>query len=112
MPEHKQPVTQNNEISDVALFAALSYIPFFPLFLIMYKRENTFMHFHARQGLVVFIIEALSHVLMKMLPGLSLLFSIFNIFLLVVAVIGLFAALMGKDTRFPLIGDLAEKLIV
>lgn len=98
--------------SDSALCASLSYIPFLPLLLIMYRKENDFMHFHARQGLILFIVEVVSLVLMRMVPFLAFILSIFNLLLLALAVTGIFTALMGRQINFPVIGELAEKLVV
>ena len=102
----------DDQVKDVALFASLAYIPFLALFLIMYKRDNEYMHFHARQGLVLFIFEALNYALMSLIPFLAFIFSIINLVLLAVCVIGLFNALMGKKVRFPAVTDLAEKMVV
>jgi len=102
----------DEDIRDVALFAALGYVAFFSLFVIMYRRDNEFLHFHARQGLVIFILEVISWTLAAVVPAVSGLFAVCNLLLLVVSVAGLFSALMGKTVRFPMISSVADRLIV
>jgi fumarate reductase subunit D len=102
----------SEEVRDVALFAALAYVVFFSLLIVMYKRDNDFLHFHARQGLVIFIFEVISWTLAAVLPNLSGAFAVCNLLLLIASVFGLFSALMGKMIHFPLVSRVADRLVV
>lgn len=102
----------NNKVHDVALSAAISYIPFFSLALINFKKDNTFMHYHARQGLVLTILCVINTVLNKLLPYIGFVFMLINLILLIVIIIGIFSALMGKKIEFPLISELAGRFVI
>ena len=106
------PPSEEDQIKDVALFAALSYIPFFSLFLIKYRPDSAFMRFHARQALVIFIFWVVNNLLIKVLPFFSTPFYICNVIFLVIIVIGVFAALTGKYFNLPFISSLAERIVV
>ena len=47
----------DNEIKEGAPFAALSYVFFLWILAFIFKKDNRFAHFHAKQGIVIFIGE-------------------------------------------------------
>lgn len=102
----------NNSIQDVALSAAISYIPFVSLALINFKKDNEFMHYHARQGLILTIFCVLNAILNNIMPFIGFIFMLMNLVLLTLIIIGIFSALMGKKIEFPLISDLAERFVI
>jgi uncharacterized membrane protein len=106
------PPVEEDPVKDVALFAALAYIPFFSIFLIKYRQDSTFMRTHARQALVIFIFWVVNNIAIKVFPAfLEPVFYILNIVFLVVIVIGIFAALTGKFFNLPLVSSLAERIV-
>lgn len=97
------------EIEEGRTVAVLSYIPglcFIPLFR---KNRNRFALEHARQGLILFIVEVLA--LLFLIPVVSRSFWIVVLILcLISALVGIVFALQGKFWRIPFIGELAERL--
>lgn len=106
------PPQEEDPIGEVALFAAMAYIPVLSLFFIKYRVDNAFMRFHSRQALVIFIFWVVNNIAVKVLPFLATAFYILNVVFLVIIVIGIFAALTGKYFNVPFITSLAEKLVV
>jgi len=109
------------EIRKGAGFAALSYVFFLCIFVLIYKKDNQFARYHAKQGLVIFIglmgcwflaavIEHLHLLIFSILGGLINVSG--TLIYLVCAVIGIFSSLMGAKTKFPIISDIARKLII
>ena len=94
------------DIDEHRLLAALSYVwvlCFIPLIL---KRNSKFAQFHAKQGLVLFIIEVIGTVVFP-IPIIGWL-----LFILVVlmAILGAKAALDGEYWEMPFFARLVKKL--
>ena len=89
--------------------AALSYLGpavFIPLFL---YRNDKFIHFHARQGLALWVVMVLA-VCSLFLPGSGkFLFIVFMGIYLAAALVGLISALSGSAWEIPTIGPLARR---
>lgn len=107
MEEKKLDKKLNSEdIESNKVVAAISYIwilCFVPLFL---KRDSAFCQFHAKQGLVLFVIEIIGW-LVFLIPVIGWLLMVL---IIILAVIGFVNALQGNFWKMPIIGDLAEKI--
>jgi len=91
-----------NDKADSYLFAALSYFWIASVIIVLLKKKDSFVMFHAKQGLVIFIGSLLSW-----FPIIGWLFG-FGLFLASVA--GFIKALQGERYKLPIIYDLSEKL--
>ena len=92
------------------LAAILSYIPFLcfvPLININWK-ENEEARFHARQGIVLFVIEMLA-VVMLVDDVAKFVFRVLLVIAVALAAAGIYFALQGKRFRLPVISDIADK---
>lgn len=92
-----------------SLFAVFAYVPFLCLVPILRMHENENLRFHARQGLVLFLIELVAGVFL--IPALSsLIWKAVLIACIASSVVGVLFALQGRRIRLPIIGDLASKI--
>ena len=86
--------------------AALSYVWILCLVPLLGKRDSKFAQFHAKQGLVLFIIETIA--------GLIFWFPIFGQLLMiaiaVVAIMGIIKALNGEWWEIPYIYEWSKKI--
>ncbi len=102
-----------DEIREGAGLAALSYIFFVCIIVLIFSKNNKFVRFHARQALVVFIFEVFFWFLGWFIPIIGPLFSfIGSLIFFVYSLLGIFASLLGKAIRFPLITSLASKMVI
>lgn len=89
--------------------ALLSYLwigVFIPLF---FYRNDPFVHFHARQGLVLWILSVLA-VASLFLPGSGkFLFIVLMGIYLAAGVIGIVTALIGSIWEIPVVGPMARR---
>lgn len=112
MEELKQEHLDEREIREGAPFAAVSYILFLWLLAFILKKDNKFSHYHARQGLVLFIGEIIS----LFLPALGIigyfLFKLSWLLFLIFSLYGVYSSLTGKLCRIPVVTKVASKLIV
>ncbi len=92
------------------LLALLSYIG--PLVIISYAigKDDPFVKFHVKQGLVVFAIEVLAWIVMSIIPFIWILWKIVHIGVLVLSVIGVVNAVQGREKELPLVGHLANNI--
>lgn len=104
-----------NDRDDVAgidedkLMAVLSYIGilvFIPLFT---RRHDSFIQFHAKQGLVIFIGEVIALLASQWIIFIG---NLLFVVLLIASVIGLIQALQGRRFTIPVIGKLANKFTI
>ena len=90
------------------LAAIMSYIPVLCFVPLLNMKENKEARFHARQGLILFLIELVA-VLFLIDAVSDLVFKAVLFAAMGASVAGIYFALQGKNYKLPIIGDLAEK---
>lgn len=83
--------------------AALSYVWILCLYPLLFKKHSAFIQFHAKQGLVLFVLEIVSFMFLFLAP-------VVIILCVILSILGIRAALAGKYWRIPLIGQLVKKV--
>jgi len=84
------------------LYGALCYFWVLSVVFIILKKEDSFVKFHAKQGLLLFFASFLTWIpLIGWLVGIALFMA---------AVAGFIKALQGEKYRLPIIYDLGEKI--
>jgi fumarate reductase subunit D len=99
------------EIKDGAPFAVLSYVLFLWILTFIFKKENRFAYFHARQGVVIFVGNIICFAFM-FIPVLGVLFSLAQIILIFLSLYGIYLCLTGQTKNIAVVGDIAEKLVI
>ena len=101
-----QPVTGPHKN---ILMAILSYLG--PLVIVSYltAKEDPFVRFHIKQGLVLFVIEAAVWVVGSMLMYQFWMFvNIINLGTLVLSIVGIVNAVQGQEKELPLVGQFSK----
>ncbi len=90
--------------SDSNLMAALSYVWVLSIVMLIVKKDDEFVKFHAKQGLILFILSFIG-----VIPVIGWL-----VWLVVVVldIVGFIKALSGERYKVPVVGDLADKINV
>jgi uncharacterized membrane protein len=109
MAQIPSPPKRDKDIEENKVLAALSYLGILCLVPLLTKKDSRFTMFHARQGLVLFIIEVVL-VFLSWIPFLSIILWLVWIGLVILSLIGLINALQGNYWKMPLLGDYAEKI--
>jgi uncharacterized membrane protein len=108
----KEMKLDEQTIRDGAPFAALSYVFFLWILTFIFRKDNPFAHFHAKQGIVIFIGEIVFGFL-SLIPLIGIIFYLLGLIIfLVLSLYGIYSSLTGKCARIPLVGGIAEKLII
>ncbi len=84
--------------------AVLSYIG--PLVIISYltSKDDQYVKFHIKQGLVLLTIEIAAWILSMVIYGLWPIINIINLITFVLSVVGIVYVIQGKEKELPLIG--------
>ncbi|MFZ6036471.1 MAG: DUF4870 domain-containing protein [Patescibacteria group bacterium] len=104
MDEQKQPETQKpmSGNSDSNLMAALSYVWVLSIVMLIVKKDDEFVKFHAKQGVILFLFSWVG-----IIPVIG---WIIWMVVAVLEIIGFIKALSGERYKVPVVGDLAEKI--
>jgi len=94
---------------DKNLIAILSYLGILFLIPLLVVKDNSFVQFHAKQGLVLFIAE-IATVVIAWIPILGWIAGfVLWIVWFVFSIMGIINVLGGKQTPLPMIGKFAGK---
>lgn len=88
--------------------AIMAYIPLLCFVPLLSMKENKEARFHARQGVLLFLIELVA--VLFLVDAISdLVFKGILIGAVALSVAGIVFAIQGRNYRLPIIGDLADK---
>jgi len=96
------------QTEDGRMAAVMSYIPFLCFVPLLSMKDNPEARFHARQGVVIFLIEVVAAIFL--IDTISdFVFKAILVVAVIFSVAGIYFALQGKNYKLPVIGDWAEK---
>ncbi len=98
--------------SEEKIYSVFAYFGVLCLVSLLVKRDNEYVMFHVRQGLVLFIIETIFGIL-QVVPLLG--YFAFVLVLLIcglLSLIGMVQAIMGNKWNMPVIGEWAKKITI
>ncbi len=100
--------THNNSQDNKTLMAVLAYIG--PLVIISYlsAKDDPFVKFHIKQGLVLFVIEVVIWLVGQMFWPFWIFLNIVNLATLILSIIGILNAVHKKEKELPLVGHLSK----
>lgn len=103
--EDLNQTSQSKQVSQNTLMAILAYIG--PLVIVSYltSKDDPFVKFHIKQGLVLFAIEVIIWLLGMMFYPLWMLLNLVNLATLILSIVGIINVTQGKEKKLPLIGD-------
>ena len=90
------------------LAAVMSYIPFLCFIPLLNMKHNEEARFHARQGVMLFLVELLAFLFLFDRVA-NFVFTAILIVAVAFSIAGIYFALQGKNYRLPIVGDLADK---
>ncbi|MBF0462486.1 MAG: hypothetical protein HQL87_13960 [Magnetococcales bacterium] len=94
----------------VRVMAAMSYLGVLCLVPLVVNRDDSYVQFHARQGVVLWMWEVLA-IYTLLIPSVGpFFFRASSVICLVLSVVGLVSVLAGRAWKFPLLGGWAARL--
>lgn len=97
------PPGGDKDVEENKVMAAISYLWIVSLIILLVKKESPFAKFHAKQGLILWILS----IILWFIPYLGWLL---NLVVLVFIIIGFVQAIGGKWWKVPGVGQLAAKI--
>lgn len=108
--QDQNPLNDLTGLEKNRLIAALSYLGILVLIPLFFAgKDDPFVKFHARQGLVILIAYILVTIAVGWIPVVG---NLVWLLIGIVNIVGLVQALMGKWWKIPVIGDIAAKFKV
>lgn len=93
---------------NTTLMGVLAYIGILVIIPFLMDKEDPFVKFHIKQGLILVIIEIAASLAASSMWGLWMIFHIINIATLILSIIGIINVVNHKQQELPLIGSLAK----
>jgi uncharacterized membrane protein len=101
---------EDKQVIEGKVWAILAYIGILCLLPLLLKKDNKFVLFHSKQGLVLFIGEAAAF-LVNLIPVLGqVIFIIVTLVAGIFSLVGIIKVLMGEYWKAPYVSDIAEKI--
>ncbi|MBD3426265.1 MAG: hypothetical protein GF409_03420 [Candidatus Omnitrophica bacterium] len=108
--EEEKKVQKGSSLSGDNVYAILSYLWILCLIPVLMKKEDRFVRFHARQGLMLFIVEVGIGIL-SIIPYLGGVIYIVGMLVCgLLSLAGIVNVLMGNEWKMPVISEWAEKI--
>jgi len=96
----------DKDIEDNKVLAAIGYVWILCLVPLFLKRNSKFAQFHAKQGLILFIVEIFGWLIF----WLPLIGWLLGAVILVFAILGIMHSLQGNYWEIPVLGKYAKKI--
>jgi uncharacterized membrane protein len=105
-------VENEQEIREGKFFAIISYVSFLCILTLVLKKDNKFALYHAKQGLVLFVMEVIAFIL-SIIPLLGWIIGVLGYALfLLISLWGIMQASLGIYCRIPVVSEISEKVIL
>jgi len=101
-----QPPTSNRDVDENKVLAAVSYVWILCLVPLFLKRNSKFVQHHAKQGLVLFIIEIIGWLIF----WIPLIGWLLFVYVIIMAVMGIMNSMQGRMWEMPILGKYARKI--
>lgn len=110
--ENAKVVEPNPVIQKNTLMGVLSYIG--PLVIISYfaAKDNPFVKFHIKQGLVLLSIGVCIWLLEYILSSLGMIWDAANLVVIVLSILGIINVIQGKQKSLPFVGGWSKYFII
>jgi uncharacterized membrane protein len=99
---------QKSEVSQKTVMGILAYLGILVVIPYMTSKEDPFVKFHIRQGLVLLVIEVVIWLLGMVFWPLWILLNLVNLAVLVLAIMGIVNVVKNQEKKLPLVGDYAK----
>ena len=104
--QNENTPVEKKTVEDQKLLAALSYLCIVSIVMYVLKKDNEYIKFHAKQGIVIFALSLIS-----VIPVVGWFLAPFiSIAALILIIIGAIKAYQGEKYKLPVISSLAEKI--
>jgi uncharacterized membrane protein len=97
-------------INEQTIMASLSYLSILVLIPLLTKKDDPFVKYHIKQGLVLLAPELIIYVVSGVFLFMWPIWSILNLGFLCLTIVGIIHALRKEEKPLPLIGQFSDKI--
>ncbi|MBF0483268.1 MAG: hypothetical protein HQL25_01040 [Candidatus Omnitrophica bacterium] len=101
---------EEQQIVNGKVMAVLSYLTILCIIPLLFQKDNGFVLYHGKQGLVIFVAEVAIFILHILLGVWILKIGMF--LMLLFSFVGIIAVLQGRHIHLPVISEIADKIIL
>ncbi len=94
------------DVEENKIIAAMSYLWILFLIPLLLKRKSKFAQFHAKQGMILFVIDVIA----SFLVWIPIIGQLLFIVLLIISIIGIIKAYSGEYWKGPFIYEWSQKI--
>ncbi len=98
----------NNSNQKNILMGILAYLGILIIIPYLVAKNDPFVKFHIRQGLVLLVIEVIVSILGIIFWPMRAIISIINLVTLILTIIGIVNVVQGQEKELPLVGNYAR----
>jgi fumarate reductase subunit D len=106
MEQQKKPVFEKKDIDENKTMAAISYLWVLCLVPLLTKKDSPFVQAHAKQGLVLFIVEVIG----TFVFWIPIFGQLLALVVLIVAIVGFVKALNGEYWEIPGVKEILKAI--
>lgn len=111
MEENKKVKEEKSKSREVG-YAVLAYLWILCLIPVLMKKDEKFVKFHSKQGLMLFIVEVGIGII-GIIPIIGQFIYVIGMFVCgILSLVGIVQVLLGKKWKMPVIGDWSEKITI
>lgn len=103
MPTKNKPTKTTKDLDENKILAAVSYLWIASIVVLILKKDNEYVQFHAKQGLMLFI----TSVILMFIPIIG---WFLNLVVFALVVVGFVKAISGEKWQLPILGEFAKKI--
>ncbi len=105
-----EPAPEKAANENRTLMGVLAYLGVLIVVPYLMAKDDSFVHFHIKQGAVICIIWLIGYVAMMFVWLLTPFIAILNLGLFVLAIVGIVNVVKGKEEALPLVGGFAKDI--
>lgn len=107
---HTDHSSHTEHPENATLMGVLAYLGILIIIPFFVAKDNPFVKFHIRQGLVLVVVEIILSVAMRMFWALSPLLLVLQLVTFILSIIGIVNVFQKKEKELPIIGSYAKTL--
>jgi len=110
--EENKKVKEGKSKSREVGYAVLAYLWILCLIPVLMKKDEEFVKFHSKQGLMLFIVEVGIGII-GIIPIIGQFIYVVGMFVCgILSLVGIVQVLLGRKWKMPIIGDWSEKITI
>jgi uncharacterized membrane protein len=103
-----EPAKATKQSGNNILMGILSYLGILIIIPFLVAKENPFVKFHLKQGLVLIVLYAIVWAVELFLGGLWPLFSLVRLIAFILAIIGIVNVIRSQERELPIVGQFGK----